>query len=121
LEEAGILLGCVTNKPARFTLPLLEALNLARHFRVTVSGDTLPRKKPDPGPLLEAAHRCGVEVTDCVMVGDSLADLGAARAAGMRIFCVAYGYPAGADLSAHAPDALVSDMREFLPLLLPAN
>jgi len=119
LGDAGILLGCVTNKPARFTLPLLEALELARHFRVTVSGDTLPRKKPDPAPLLEAARRCKVEAADCVMVGDSLADLGAARAAGMRIFCVDYGYPAGADLSAHAPDAFVGDMREFLPLLLP--
>ena len=119
LGEAGIQLGCVTNKPARFTLPLLEALDLARHFQVTVSGDTLPRKKPDPGPLLEAARRCGVEASACVMVGDSLADLGAARAAGMRIFCVDYGYPAGADLASHTPDAFVGDMREFLPLLLP--
>ena len=119
LGGAGILLGCVTNKPARFTLPLLEALDLARHFCVTVSGDTLPRKKPDPGPLLEAARRCAVTPDTCVMVGDSLADLGAARAAGMRIFCVDYGYPAGADLRAHHPDAFVGDMRDFLPLILP--
>jgi phosphoglycolate phosphatase len=119
LGEAGIARGCVTNKPERFTLPLLEALDLARYFKVTIGGDTLARKKPDPSPLLEAARRCGVNAAESVMVGDSLADLGAARAAGMRIFCVRYGYPAGADLAAHAPDALADDMREFLPHLLP--
>jgi len=118
LAARQILLGCVTNKPARFTAPLLAGLDLARHFAVTLSGDTLAVKKPDPAPLLEAARTCGVAATDTVMVGDSMADLSAARAAGMRIFCVSYGYSAGVDLTVHRPDVYVDRLPDILPALL---
>lgn len=118
LRRNGVLLGCVTNKPARFTTPLLAGLGLADYFAVTLAGDSLPVKKPDPAPLLGAAQRCGVDPADTVMVGDSMADLGAARAAGMRIFCVGYGYAAGVDLRAHHPDLHVDHMPEILPALI---
>lgn len=117
LASQQVLLGCVTNKPARFTQPLLAGLGLSRYFAVTVSGDTLPHKKPDPAPLLTAAQHCAVTAEHTVMVGDSLADLAAARAAGMRIFCVSYGYPAEVDLRQHHPDAYVAQMRDILALL----
>ncbi len=119
LSAADITMGCITNKPERFTHPLLADMGLACHFQIVLGGDSLPVKKPDPAPLLHAAETCGVSPQESVMVGDSFTDLAAARAAGMRIFCVSYGYPAGVDLRAHAPDAWVDDMRDFLPKLLP--
>ncbi|MGD9600467.1 MAG: phosphoglycolate phosphatase [Gammaproteobacteria bacterium] len=117
LAARDVLLGCVTNKPARFTLPLLEGLGLAHYFQVTYAGDTLPVKKPDPAPLLAAARSCRARPADTVMVGDSMTDFAAARAAGMRIFCVGYGYAAGVDLAAQNPDAYVRHMPDILPVL----
>lgn len=117
LRARGVALGCVTNKPLRFTLPLLENLALAPYFAVTYGGDSFPVKKPDPLPLHAAARACGARPDETVMVGDSMADLEAARAAGMRIFCVAYGYAGGVDLARLAPDALVATMPGILALL----
>lgn len=117
LRARGYALGCVTNKPGRFTGPLLEALALAPYFEVTVAGDTLAVKKPDPAPLLHALSALGVATPHATMVGDSLADLNAARAAGMRVLCVSYGYSPNARLADHAPDALVDRMADILPLL----
>lgn len=117
LRARGYLLGCVTNKPGRFTAPLLAALDLARYFEVTVAGDTLAVKKPDPAPLLHAANALGTNIAQTTMIGDSMADLNAARAAGMRVLCVSYGYSPTARLADHAPDALVDAMPDILPLL----
>lgn len=114
LRQEGWTLGVVTNKPARFTGPLLEATGLASHFAVAVSGDTLSHKKPDPAPLLHAAAAVGIAITASVMVGDSLADVTAARRAGMPAICVDYGYAGGADLG--EADAIVADLRELPPL-----
>ncbi|MEQ8492996.1 MAG: phosphoglycolate phosphatase, partial [Gammaproteobacteria bacterium] len=111
LAAAGWTLAVVTNKPARFTAPLLEATGLARHFAATVSGDTLAHKKPDPAPLLHAAAACGIAITASVMVGDSASDITAARRAGMPAVCVDYGYAGGDDLE--SADAIVSDLREL--------
>lgn len=119
LRGRGYALGCVTNKPARFTAPLLAALDLARYFDVTVAGDTLPVKKPDPAPLLHALAALGASTVASTMVGDSMADLKAARAAGTRVLCVTYGYSPNARLADHAPDGLVDRMLDILPLLDP--
>ncbi len=117
LHARGYALGCVTNKPDRFTRPLLAALALAPYFEVVVAGDTLAVKKPDPAPLLHAAELLGAHAATTTMIGDSMADLKAARAAGMRVLCVSYGYSPNARLADHAPDALVDHMPELLPLL----
>jgi phosphoglycolate phosphatase len=117
LRARGIALGCVTNKPLRFALPLLANLALAPYFAVTYGGDSFAVKKPDPLPLQAAARACGARVEETVMVGDSSADLYAARAAGMRIFCVGYGYAGDVDLADLAPDALVATMPGILALL----
>lgn len=119
LRAAGFRLGVVTNKPARFTEPLLAALDLARWFEVTLSGDSLPVKKPDPLPLRTAIERLDGDPAQAAMVGDSLADLRAAKAAGVRALCVSYGYSPNVDLREHAPDAFVDRMDALLPLLLP--
>lgn len=117
LAARDVLLGCVTNKPERFTKPLLQGLGLARYFSVTLAGDSLAQKKPDPAPLQRAAQDCAVPVADTVMVGDSLIDLAAARAAHMRIFCVGYGYAADVELARHHPDAYIDRMQDILALI----
>ncbi|OOY42318.1 phosphoglycolate phosphatase, partial [Solemya velum gill symbiont] len=61
MKSAGYRLGCVTNKAEQFTLPLLADLGIADRFEVTICGDTLAKKKPDPMPLLHAAEFFGIE------------------------------------------------------------
>ena len=117
LESRGYRLGCVTNKAAQFTIPLLKALGIYDKFGIVVSGDTLPVKKPDPGPLLHAAAHFGVSAEGSLMLGDSKSDVAAARAAGFQVICMSYGYNHGEDIRRYAPDAVIDSMAE-LPLLL---
>ncbi len=117
LAAAGWALGCVTNKPARFTTPLLAAAGLTQRFAVTLSGDSLPTKKPDPAPLLHAAETLDVPLARVVMVGDSVTDLRAAQNAGVRAICVSFGYHAGVDLRAEGAEAVIGEMHELLGVL----
>lgn len=117
LREAGYKLGCVTNKAEAFTLPLLRALGLFEHFGIVLSGDTLAKKKPDPLPLLHAAAHFGVAPSEAMMLGDSLSDVQAARAAGLQIVCLSYGYNHGRDIREAAPDAVIDSMAELEGLL----
>jgi phosphoglycolate phosphatase len=120
LKAAGYPLGCVTNKPARFTEPLLDALGLTENFGVVISGDMLPKQKPDPAPLLYAARFFNVRPEDSLMVGDSINDVRAARAAGFSIVCVPYGYNHGHDIREAEPDAVIASLAE-LPGLIEAG
>jgi phosphoglycolate phosphatase len=117
LKAAGYALGCVTNKAAQFTEPLLRDLGVRDDFAIVVSGDTLPRKKPDPMPLLHAAQHFGVRPADALMVGDSVSDVKAARAAGFSIVCMSYGYNHGVDIRTADPDAVIDSMVELRGLL----
>lgn len=117
LKAAGYKLGCVTNKAAQFTEPLLRDLGVAGDFSIIVSGDTLPLKKPDPAPLLHAAKCLGVAPEQALMVGDSVSDVTAARAAGFQIVCMSYGYNHGVDIRASSPDAVIDTLTEIKPLL----
>jgi phosphoglycolate phosphatase len=117
LQGAGYPLGCVTNKVAQFTEPLLRDLGVRDYFDIVVSGDTLPRKKPDPLPLLHAAEHFGVSPRDALMVGDSVSDVKAARAAGFGIICVSYGYNHGVDIRTAEPDAVIDSLIEIRGLL----
>lgn len=116
LRQRGTALGCVTNKPARFTLPLLEAMKLAPYMSLVIAGDTLARQKPDPLPLLHAAREVGAEPADCLMVGDSRVDVEAARAAGLRVYCVRYGYNQGRDIAEEHPDRVLDSLAELATL-----
>lgn len=117
LRSAGYRLGCVTNKAEQFTLPLLQDLGIRDHFEIVVSGDTLPKKKPDPLPLLHAAEQLGVTPAESLMIGDSISDVKAARAAGFRIICMSYGYNHGEDIRDYDPDAVIDSMAELGGLL----
>jgi len=113
LQSAGYRLGCVTNKASQFTLPLLKTLGLYDLFEIVISGDTLPKKKPDPLPLLHAAEKLGVTPAESLMLGDSMSDVKAARAAGFRIVCMTYGYNHGEDIRDSNPDAVIDSMAEL--------
>ena len=92
IESRGLSWGVVTNKPQRFTDPLLDALGLAKRAACVVSGDTLPQRKPDPEPLLHAARQVAADPKRCVYVGDAQTDVDAANAAGMRALVAGWGY-----------------------------
>ena len=92
LEARNISWGVVTNKPARFTNPLLELLGLSKRAASIISGDTCAHPKPHPEPLLCAAREIGVAPQSCLYVGDAERDIEAARAAGMSALIADYGY-----------------------------
>lgn len=117
LAGAGYPLGCVTNKHAQFTEPLLRHFGIRDYFALVVSGDSLPEKKPHPLPLLHAASYFGVEPTEALMIGDSISDVRAARAAGFTIVCLSYGYNHGRDIREAKPDAVIDSLAEIKNLL----
>ena len=113
LRTAGYRLGCVTNKAERFTLPLLKNLGIYNMFAIVISGDTLEYSKPHPAPLLHAAEFFKVDPSHALMVGDSISDVKAARAAGFTIACVPYGYNHGEDIRSAEPDALIDTLADL--------
>jgi len=117
MNGQGYWLGCVTNKAAQFTIPLLRDLGIHDEFGIVVCGDTLPVKKPDPLPLLHAAGQLGVDAADSLMLGDSKSDVAAARAAGFQIVCMSYGYNHGEDIRNYSPDAVIDSMAELSTLI----
>jgi 2-phosphoglycolate phosphatase len=92
LEERDIPWGIVTNKPHRFTVPLMEKLGYATRAACLVSGDTCEEAKPHPAPLLHAANLIGAEPGRCLYLGDDLRDMQAANAARMIGIIAGYGY-----------------------------
>ena len=117
LRVQGFPLACVTNKSERFTLPLLDHVKLAAYFSAVIAGDTLPRKKPDPLPLLHTCAKFGIAPSEMLMIGDSLNDAQAARAAGCPVFCVTYGYNEGRDVRELDIDAIVATLTEATLLI----
>ncbi len=117
LREHGLKLACVTNKPARFTQPLLQALGLSEKLDLVLSGDSLPRKKPDALPLSHVASVFGIEPAQLLMVGDSPVDSGAARAAGCPVVCVPYGYRGSLTVQELDCDAIVPTLLDLLDLI----
>ena len=120
LTAMGLPLACVTNKAEMFTLPLLARTGLDRYFRVVVSGDTLPRAKPDPMPLIWICGHFDLKPADMLMIGDSVNDARAARAAGCPVFIVPYGYNEGRDVHKLDCDAIVATLPEAANLIEPA-
>jgi len=113
----GLRLACVTNKVARFTEPLLERMGLARYFDLVVSGDTLSRKKPDPMQLAHVCAEFGLAANEALLIGDSVNDALAARAAGCPVLCVSYGYDGGMEVHNLGCDAIVETLLEAADLV----
>lgn len=114
LFERGVKLGLVTNKPIRFTREILEETGLVTFFNVVVGGDSFAEKKPHPLPLIEAMRTVGVGPEQTLMVGDSVSDVRAARAAGCAVACVPYGYNHGNDIALADPDLIVERLDELI-------
>lgn len=112
-----IHLACVTNKADRFTVPLLKAQGIDELFDLVISGDTLAGRKPDPIQLLHVAKHFRLEPANCLMVGDSVNDVKAARNGGFPVVAVGYGYNYGHDICLADPD-LVLDNLAGLPALI---
>ena len=117
LKSTGVRIGCVTNKASQFTLPILQDLGISDYFEMVLCGDELPKKKPDPMPLLHVAEKLGVKPEQSLMLGDSMSDVKAARAAGFDIICMSYGYNHGEDIRDYKPDAVVDSMDEIKGLI----
>ena len=113
LKSKGYLLGCVTNKAEQFTNPLLKKMGIYNDFRLIISGDTLDKKKPDPLPLLHGANFFNMQPNECLMLGDSVSDVRAARAAGFDIICMSYGYNHGNNIEDENPDLVIDSMDQL--------
>jgi len=97
LENSGIFWGIVTNKPERFTLPLLEQMNLSSRACSIVCGDTLTKNKPDPEPMLYALAQCGCKAENSLYVGDAQRDIEAGNNVNMMTLLALFGYIAESD------------------------
>ena len=118
IERRGLAWGIVTNKVARFALPLLERLGIGDRAGVIVCGDTTSEVKPHPAPLLRAAEDLRIEPKRCVYVGDAPRDVAAARAAGMAALVASYGYIAPEIApESWAPDGLIGSLPAVLDWL----
>ena len=117
LKSSGLALACVTNKPSRFTKPMLEKSGLTGFFGAVVSGDDLSLKKPDPAPLEFAAEQLGVPLTACVLVGDSTNDIRAAGAAGIPVLWATYGYAGRDDIEQDATHGAIDTIFQLCECL----
>jgi 2-phosphoglycolate phosphatase len=118
LEAKGIKWGVVTNKPHRFTIPVMDGLGLTARAATIISGDSTAHAKPHPLPLLTACEQLGVPPAATLYVGDDLRDIQAAQAAAMPSAAAAWGYIGhngeiaswGADVIVHQPLGLLAHL-----------
>ena len=115
LEHRGLPWGIVTNKPHRFTLPLMQALGYDKRAACLVSGDTCAHAKPHPEPLLHAAKIIGIAPQHCLYLGDDKRDMDAGRVAGMKSLIALFGYiDPRADLKSWQADATIASPLELI-------
>jgi 2-phosphoglycolate phosphatase len=120
ISAAGMAWGIVTNKPARFTDPLIPQIGLS-HAGCIVSGDTTGHAKPHPAPLMEGARRLGIAAEHCWYVGDDLRDIEAGRAAGMLTVACAWGYCGSEEPATWGADLLLDTPADLLDVLRALN
>lgn len=112
LQDAGFALGVCTNKPGSLAVPLLDQLGISQFFGALVAADTLPVRKPDPGPYFEVTKRLGLDVNKSVMIGDSVTDRETARAAGVPCVLVRFG-PIGDQVRELDPEHMLGHFSEL--------
>lgn len=114
LRERGVKLAVVTNKEDRYTTIVLNAHQLLPLFDRVVSGDTLPRKKPDPAGIQSCLAQFGTPAHRALFVGDSSIDVATARNAGVTVWALPYGYNMGQPIESCAPDRVIPDCAALL-------
>lgn len=92
IEHKKLKWGIVTNKPRRFTLPLLKSMGLDQRASCVISGDDAPQPKPSPATLLMACEKMNVKPENCIYIGDAERDIQAGKAAGMQTAVALFGY-----------------------------
>lgn len=118
LRQNGTPWGVVTNKPVRFTTPIMQALQLADEACAIICPDHVTRRKPDPEGLFIAAKLANVDPTRCLYIGDHLRDIDAGKNAGMLTAAAAYGYIAEDDNAASwQADYTLATPQDLLPIL----
>src|SRR5690606_26105633 len=117
MRAKGLALACVTNKPQRFAEPLLERSAMAPFVDQDMGGDALERCNPDLLPKHDAEIRLRLQPARCLVIGDSVNDALAARAAGMPVLAVPYGYNEGLDVRALDVDGIVASLAEAAGLI----
>ncbi len=118
LRQAGYCMAVVTNKPAPFVEPLLQAANLFALFDMSLGGDLLPVRKPDPAPLLHICDTLQIAPERTLMIGDSKNDVLAAQAAAIPVVGLTYGYNHGEPIAASTPDWVMDEFSQLEELLL---
>jgi phosphoglycolate phosphatase len=113
-EEAGYLLAICTNKYEANSVALIEALGMTKHFAAIAGQDTFAFRKPDPRHLLETIRRAGGDPDRAVMVGDSQTDIDTAKAAGIPVVAVDFGYT-DRHVSEFEPSRVISHFDELTP------
>ena len=116
LKNNEIKLAVCTNKMERLSNILLEKLNVLHMFDYLVGGDSLSKSKPDPFPLLNICEKLNTEISDSVMIGDSVTDLNAGKGAGMPVVLVSYGYTDNKDIYNEA-DLVINDFSQLKELV----
>lgn len=115
-HDAGIKCGVCTNKLESLSVQLINEIGLARHFGCIIGPDTVGIAKPNPAPYFEAVRRLGVAVENSIMLGDSETDILTAKAAGVPIIAVPFGYTPQ-PVQTYNPTHLVQHFDEIWPLL----
>jgi phosphoglycolate phosphatase len=121
LHALGLRLAVVTNKQRYFAVGLLKRLGLGGWIDLVVGGDSCDRRKPDPQPLQFACDWLHIDPAQTLMVGDSVTDVLAARAAGLPVVCVPYGYNEGNDPRELSCDAFIETLADLPRLLMGAS
>ena len=118
LESKYLSWGIVTNKPRRFTLPLIKSMGLDKRAACVVSGDDAPQPKPSPATLLMACGQLGIKPEHCMYVGDAERDIVAGKAAGMHTVVALFGYIDMTDKPHEwGADALIATPDELLKVI----
>jgi len=116
--HAGFRQGLCTNKPHAVTMQILNTLDIAGFFGSIVGGDSTSEKKPHPLPLQTCLEELKASPDVSIMIGDSAADVGAARAAGVPIILVPDGYT-GAPAASLGADYVTGSLAEIPGSIMP--
>lgn len=114
LRQQGVFTAVITNKEGRYTQTVLDAHGLMPLLDRVISGDTLPKKKPNPAGIEFCLAHFGVDASRALFVGDSSIDVQTARNAGVVVWALPYGYNMGQPIEACQPDRVIPDVSALL-------
>jgi phosphoglycolate phosphatase len=117
LNQKGLKLACVTNKPKHFTHKILKEHKMDQLLDFIVSGDEVEKKKPDPMPIHLTCQTLQIKPIESIMVGDSCLDIDAGYNAGTFVVTVPYGYQSGQSIKSNKVDLAVNNLTELLAVI----